>query len=116
VQIRWNVAKPRDPHDRVYNKAVIMEFKRAEKDENVGKAADEAFEQVIKKEYYTNIVERGVKEVVLIGLAFYGKHLEFKHETMSATKLKIKKIPGQAMEADVVFLNMAQSSERERSE
>ena len=97
---------PRDPHDRVYNKAIILEFKRAEKDENVGKAADEAFEQIIKKEYYTNIVERGVKEVVLIGLAFYGKHLEFKHETMSTNKLKIKKIPEQATESMDIFLRI----------
>ena len=95
---------PRDPHDPVYNKAVILEFKRAEKNEDVRKAADEAFKQIIDKEYYTNIVERGVKDVVFIGLAFYGKHLEFRHETMSSNKLKIKKIPGEEAELTDVFL------------
>ena len=95
---------PRDPHDFVYNKAIILEFKRAEKNEDVGKAADLALNQIIAKEYHTNIVERGVKEVVLIGLAFYGKHLEFRHKMISANKLKIKKIPEGEPESDDIFL------------
>ena len=93
-----------DPHDFIYNKAIILEFKRAEKNKDVRKDADRALAQIIKKEYYTNIVECGVKEVVFIGIAFYGKRLEFRHQRMSVDKLKIKKMPGQETELTNVFL------------
>ncbi len=96
---------PKDPNDFIYNKAVIMEFKRAEEKEDIVKAAEEAFSQIITKEYKTNIIERGVKAVVFMGIAFRGKQLEFRHETYSVDKLKLKKLDKQESESTETFLD-----------
>lgn len=97
---------PKDPNDFIYNKAVIMEFKRAEEKEDIEKAAEYAFSQIIKKEYKTNIIERGVKDVVFMGIAFRGKQIEFRHETYSVDRLKIAKMDKQKLEATETFLEI----------
>ena len=94
---------PRDPHDVHYNKAVIFELKRAGEEENLVNVAEKALNQIIAYEYYTNIVARGVKEVVFIGVAFRGKQIEFRHGTYGVDTLKIKKIDEQA-ESSETFL------------
>ncbi len=95
---------PRDPNDSLYNKAVIFEFKRAREDEDIGKAAETALNQIIEKEYQTNIVERGVKKVVFIGFAFRGKLTSFCHKTYSTDRLKIKKMDDQQASLMMTFL------------
>lgn len=95
---------PRDLNKFMYNKAVILEFKRAREKEALVKVAESAFNQIVTKAYYTNIVERGVKEVVFIGIACRGKQMAFRHETYSVDRLKVKKLDKQAAESTAIFL------------
>lgn len=62
------------------NPAYIFEFKTAENENELENYAKEGFEQIKKKEYDVELKNRGVKEIVYIGLAFYRKKLKMKYE------------------------------------
>ena len=62
------------------NPAYIFEFKTAEKENELENYAKEGFEQIKKKEYDVELKNRGVKEIVYIGIAFYRKKLKMKYE------------------------------------
>ena len=62
------------------NPAYIFEFKTAEKENELENYAKEGFEQIKEKEYDVELKNRGVKEIVYIGLAFYRKKLKMKYE------------------------------------
>ena len=62
------------------NPAYIFEFKTAEKENELENYAKEGFEQIKEKEYDVELKNRGVKEIVYIGIAFYRKKLKMKYE------------------------------------
>ena len=62
------------------NPGYIFEFKVAKSEEELESYAEEGFEQIEKKEYDTEMINRGVAEINYIGLAFYKKKLKMKYE------------------------------------
>ena len=62
------------------NPGYIFEFKVAGSEEELESYAEEGFEQIKKKKYDTELVNRGVTEITYIGLAFYKKKLKMKYE------------------------------------
>ena len=65
------------------NPAYIFEFKVAGNEEKMENYAKEGFEQIKEKEYDIELKNRGVKEIIHIGLGFYRKKLRMKHEKIS---------------------------------
>ena len=65
------------------NPAYIFEFKVASNEEEMENYAMEGFEQIREKEYDVELKNRGVKEIIHIGLGFYRKKLRMKHEKTS---------------------------------
>ena len=61
--------EPRNKNNRGY----ILEFKVTKNEEDLEKESKEAIEQIISKKYDVSLKERGVKEIVFLGVAFYGK-------------------------------------------
>lgn len=59
---------------------VLMEFKAAEKEEDLPKKAEEALRQIREKAYDAAFTARGVKKVWKYGIAFSGKRVEMKYE------------------------------------
>ena len=55
------------------NKAYILEFKVAKSEESLNKESQEAVEQIISKKYDVNLKEKGIKDIIFVGMAFYGK-------------------------------------------
>ena len=64
------------------NPAYIFEFKVAGNEEEMENYAMEGFEQIKEKEYDVELKNRGVKEIIYIGLGFYRKKLRMKYEKM----------------------------------
>ena len=62
------------PKDKA-NAGVLMEFKVAETEAHLGKKAEEALEQIEKRQYNTEFSKRGVKVVWKYGIAFCGKQI-----------------------------------------
>jgi hypothetical protein len=54
---------------------IIIEFKKVdeEDDEDLEKAVDAALQQVKDKDYKSELIERGVKNIIQLGIAFQGK-------------------------------------------
>ena len=64
------------------NPAYIFEFKVAGSEEEMDNYAMEGFGQIREKEYDVELKNRGVKEIIYIGLGFYRKKLRMKYEKM----------------------------------
>ena len=64
------------------NPGYIFEFKVAGSEEELESYAEEGFEQIKEKKYDTELINRGVTEIIYIGLAFYKKKLKMKYEKM----------------------------------
>ena len=62
------------------NPGYIFEFKVAGSEEELESYAEEGFEQIEEKKYDTELINRGVTEIIYIGLAFYKKKLKMKYE------------------------------------
>ncbi len=59
------------------NKAgFLLEFKIAKSEEELEKKAKEALLQIQEKRYDTEMKERGIQEIVKLGIAFYGKRVK----------------------------------------
>ena len=58
----------------------IFEFKVAGNEEELKSYAEEGFEQIKEKKYETELINRGVTEIIYIGIAFYKKKLKMKYE------------------------------------
>ena len=70
---RYDVSiEPRNKNNRAY----ILEFKVTKNEEDLEKESKEAIEQIISKKYDTSLKERGLKEMVFLGIAFCGKLLK----------------------------------------
>ena len=52
----------------------------ANSEEELESYAEEGFEQIKEKKYDTELINRGVTEIIYIGLAFYKKKLKMKYE------------------------------------
>ena len=55
------------------NRGFILEFKVAKSEKELEKVSKEAIEQIIDTKYDTQLKERGIKDITLIGIAFFGK-------------------------------------------
>ena len=67
---RYDVSiEPRNKNNRAY----ILEFKVTKNEEDLEKESKEAIEQIISKKYDVSLKDRGVKEIVFLGIAFCGK-------------------------------------------
>ena len=62
------------------NPGYIFEFKVAGSEEEMESYAEEGFEQIEEKKYDTGLINRGVTEIIYIGLAFYKKKIRIKYE------------------------------------
>ena len=62
------------------NPGYIFEFKVANSEEELESYAEEGFEQIEEKKYAIELINRGVTEIIYIGLAFYKKKLKMKYE------------------------------------
>ena len=62
------------------NPGYIFEFKVAKSEDELESYAEEGFEQIEKKKYDIELINRGVTEIIYIGLAFYKKKLKMKYE------------------------------------
>jgi len=62
------------------NPGYIFEFKVAGSEEELESYAEEGFEQIEEKKYDIELRNRGVTEIIYIGLSFYRKKLKIKYE------------------------------------
>ena len=60
----------------------IFEFKVAKTEEELEERADEALSQIENKKYPVLLKERGVKEIIHIGMAFFGKRVKVKYKVV----------------------------------
>ena len=56
----------------------ILEFKVADSEETLEEKAEEALEQIKDKKYYVSLQDRGIKEIIFVGMAFYKKFVKIK--------------------------------------
>ena len=63
------IIEPKNKNNRGY----ILEFKVVKDEKDLENTAKEAIEQIIDKKYDTQLKEREVKDITLIGIAFFGK-------------------------------------------
>ena len=57
----------------------ILEFKVTDSEENLEKKADEALEQIKDKKYYVSLQDKGIKEIIFVGMAFHKKFVKIKN-------------------------------------
>jgi hypothetical protein len=59
-------------------KGVIIEFKRVNKrrNESLDKALEKALEQIVEKKYEVELTNRGINDILRIGIAFKGKEVK----------------------------------------
>jgi len=62
------------------NPAYIFEFKVAEDKKELENYAVEGFYQIKEKQYDVELKNRGINEIIYVGLAFYRKELKMKYE------------------------------------
>ena len=60
----------------------IFEFKVAKTEEELEERAEEALSQIENKKYPVLLKECGVKEIVNIGMAFFGKIVKVKYKVV----------------------------------
>ena len=58
------------------NRGFILEFKVAKSEKELEKVSEEAIEQIINKKYDISLKERGIRDITLLGIAFFGKILK----------------------------------------
>ena len=62
------------------NRGFILEFKVVKEKEDLNKVSKEAIEQIINKKYDTQLKERGIKDITLVGIAFFKKLLKVSYK------------------------------------
>ncbi|WP_339062803.1 ATP-binding protein [Fusobacterium animalis] len=62
------------------NKAYILEFKVTKNEEDLEKEAKQAIEQIISKKYDVALKERGIKDIIILGVAFCGKLVKVSYQ------------------------------------
>ena len=61
-------------------RAFILEFKVTDSEKNLEKFSKEALEQIINKKYNIELIEKGIKNITYIGIAFYKKQLRISYK------------------------------------
>lgn len=64
------------------NRGYIFEFKIAKDEEEMEEMAEQALAQIEEKKYPVMLKERGVTEIVYIGMAFCGKNVKVKYKVI----------------------------------
>ena len=62
------------------NRGFILEFKVVKDEKDLENTAKEAIEQIIDKKYDTSLKERGIKDITLIGIIFFGKIIKVNYQ------------------------------------
>ena len=62
------------------NKGYILEFKVTKNEEDLEKEAKQAIEQIIFKKYDVSLKERGIKDIIILGVAFCGKLVKISYQ------------------------------------
>ena len=62
------------------NKGYILEFKVTKNEEDLEKEAKQAIEQIISKKYDVSLKERGIKDIIILGVAFCGKLIKVSYK------------------------------------
>jgi len=106
------VLEPKKSDDKIYNKVVIFEFKRAQDIQSLKNEAQIALKQIKDKKYPTDMEEHGIREVVCIGMAFYQRSLQDKYELYDCQQKKYLQIPTVTSSS----LKMGESSSSRRLE
>ena len=70
------IIEPKNKNNRGY----ILEFKVVKDEKDLEKSSKEAIEQIIDKKYDTSLKEREVKDITLIGIAFFGKIIKVNYQ------------------------------------
>jgi len=70
------IVEPKNRNNRGY----ILEFKVSKIEKDLEKVSKEAIEQIIDKKYDTQLKEREIKDITLLGIAFFGKILKVSHK------------------------------------
>ena len=70
------IIEPKNKNSRGF----ILEFKVAKEEEDLNKVSKEAIEQIINKKYDTQLKERGIKDITLVGIAFFKKLLKVSYK------------------------------------
>ena len=70
------IIEPKNKNNRGY----ILEFKVVKDEKDLENTAKEAIEQIIDKKYDTSLKERGIKDITLIGIAFFGKIIKVNYQ------------------------------------
>ena len=66
------IVEPKNRNNRGY----ILKFKVAKSEKELEKVSEEAIEQIINKKYDISLKERGIRDITLLGIAFFGKILK----------------------------------------
>ena len=61
-------------------RAFVLEFKVTDSEKNLEKFSKEALEQIINKKYNIGLVEKGIKDITYIGVAFYKKQVKITYK------------------------------------
>ena len=70
------IIEPKNKNNRGY----ILEFKVVKDEKDLKNTTKEAIEQIIDKKYDTQLKEREVKDITLIGIAFFGKIIKVNYQ------------------------------------
>ena len=70
------IIEPKNKNNRGY----ILEFKVVKDEKDLENTAKEAIEQIIDKKYDTSLKERGIKDITLIGITFFGKIIKVNYQ------------------------------------
>ena len=62
------------------NRAFILEFKVADAENKLEKLSKEAIKQIEEKRYDINLKSKEIKEIISVGIAFYGKKLKVSYK------------------------------------
>ena len=70
------IAEPKNKNNRGF----ILEFKIIDNEKDLEKTSQKAIEQIIEKEYNTTLKDRGIKDITLVGIAFFGKLVKISYK------------------------------------
>ena len=70
------IIEPKNKNSRGF----ILEFKVVKEEEDLNKVSKEAIEQIINKKYDTQLKERGIKDITLVGIASFKKLLKVSYK------------------------------------
>ena len=70
------IAEPKNKNNRGF----ILEFKIIDNEKDLEKTSQKAIEQIIEKKYDTTLKNRGIKDITLVGIAFFGKLVKISYK------------------------------------